>query len=114
VAVGAARQPFLRRGHRTTTEQARLPRPRAHRLAVGCRHRRRRLQRRADCPLAIAAGDDMVLFNATNPTATANAVIASISAAVARGKLPRSRLDKAAVHVLTAKGISLCPGMRLY
>jgi beta-N-acetylhexosaminidase len=60
-------------------------------------------------PLAIAAGDDMVLFNATNPTATANAVIASISAAVARGRLPRSRLNEAVTHVLTAKGIHLCP-----
>ena len=60
-------------------------------------------------PLAIAAGDDMVLFNATNPTATANAVIASISAAVARGRLPRSRLNEAVTHVLTAKDINLCP-----
>jgi len=65
-------------------------------------------------PLAIAAGDDMVLFNATNPTTTAHSVIASISAAVAGGRLPRSRLDEAVVHVLTAKGISLCPGMRLH
>jgi beta-N-acetylhexosaminidase len=60
-------------------------------------------------PLAIAAGDDMVLFDATNSTTTANAVIASISAAVARGRLPRSRLNEAVTHVLTAKGIHLCP-----
>lgn len=60
-------------------------------------------------PRAIAAGDDMVLFNATNPTATANAVISSISAAVARGELPRSRLNEAVTHVLTVKGIKLCP-----
>ncbi len=60
-------------------------------------------------PLAIAAGDDMVLFNATNPTTTATAVIASISAAVTKGKLPRSRLNEAVAHVLTAKGISMCP-----
>lgn len=60
-------------------------------------------------PLAIAAGDDMVLFNAANPTTTANAIIASISVAVARGKLPRSRLNEAVTHVLTAKGISMCP-----
>ena len=59
-------------------------------------------------PLAIAAGDDMVLFDATNPTTTANAVITSISAAVARDRLPRSRLDEAVAHVLTAKGIDLC------
>jgi beta-N-acetylhexosaminidase len=61
-------------------------------------------------PRAIAAGDDMVLFNATNPTATANAMIASITAAIARGTLRRSRLNEAVTHVLTAKGIKLCSG----
>jgi beta-N-acetylhexosaminidase len=60
-------------------------------------------------PLAIAAGDDMVLFNAAHPATTANAIIASISAAVARGRLPRSRLNEAVTHVLTSKGISMCP-----
>lgn len=62
-------------------------------------------------PVAIAAGDDMLLFNATNPTTTANAVIANISAAVARGKLRRSRLNEAVTHVLSAKGINVCPSM---
>jgi hypothetical protein len=28
---------------------------------------------------------------------------------VARGRLPRSRLNEAVTHVLTAKGIHLCP-----
>jgi beta-N-acetylhexosaminidase len=60
-------------------------------------------------PLAIAAGDDMVLFDATNPTTTANAVIASIAVAVAGGEVPRSRLNEAVAHVLTAKGITMCP-----
>jgi beta-N-acetylhexosaminidase len=60
-------------------------------------------------PRAIAAGDDMVLFNATDPTSTGNAVIASISAAVASGRLPRLRLNEAVAHVLTAKGINVCP-----
>jgi beta-glucosidase-like glycosyl hydrolase len=59
-------------------------------------------------PLAIAAKDDMVLFNSINPMATANAVIASISGAIASGKRRRSRLNEAVAHVLTAKGIDLC------
>jgi beta-N-acetylhexosaminidase len=59
-------------------------------------------------PLAIQAGDDMVLFDATNTTSTSNAVIRSIYNAVITGKLQRSRLNEAVDDVLLAKGFKMC------
>lgn len=61
---------------------------------------------------ALAAGADMVLFNASaSDVGTVNQNIANaIVAAEQSGALPRSRLLDAAAHVLTAKGSNLCPG----
>ena len=58
---------------------------------------------------AIGAGADMVLFDSSDPGATADAIIAAIAAAVRSHRLPVSRLDDAVQHVLAAKHISLCP-----
>jgi beta-N-acetylhexosaminidase len=57
---------------------------------------------------AIAAGADMVLFNTSDPGATAHAIIADIAAAVTSHRMPVSRLDDAVQHVLAAKNISVC------
>ena len=58
---------------------------------------------------AIGAGADMVMFDSSDPGATADAIIARIAAAVRSHRLPVSRLDDAVQHVLAAKHISLCP-----
>ncbi len=58
--------------------------------------------------LAIAAGADMVTFDAANPAATTSAVIARLVAAVRSGQLPEARLDSAVQHVLQAKGRPVC------
>ena len=58
---------------------------------------------------AIGAGADMVMFNSSDPGATADAIMAGITAAVRSHRLPVSRLDDAVQHVLAAKHISLCP-----
>jgi beta-N-acetylhexosaminidase len=57
---------------------------------------------------AIAAGADMVTFDAANPPATTAAVIASLVAAVRSGQLTEARLDSAVQHVLRAKGRPVC------
>ena len=69
---------------------------------------------------AIGAGADMILFGSTltpaetelltpaNVDRSVNEIVATIVTAVASGALPESRLDSAAGHVLTAKGIDLC------
>lgn len=58
----------------------------------------------------IAAGEDMVLFNA--PTrdlaARTHAVVGALVSAVHHGKLRRARLESAVRHVLDAKGVDLC------
>jgi beta-N-acetylhexosaminidase len=70
---------------------------------------------------AIAAGADMVLFGSTltpadtaqlAPTPVASqtaAIVSAITSSVADGHLARSRLENAVSHVLTAKGVALCP-----
>lgn len=61
---------------------------------------------------AVAAGADMILFNAT--AADVGAVNQSIAnallAAEQSGAVPRARLIDAAAQVLTAKGANLCAG----
>jgi beta-N-acetylhexosaminidase len=59
---------------------------------------------------AIAAGADMVLFNATAAQLAAlnQDIVTAIAAAVQGGALPRSRLVDAALHILTVKGINPC------
>jgi len=60
---------------------------------------------------ALAAGADMVLFNgdaAAIPALTAQTVQAVV-AAVQSGRLSRSRLETAVLHILTAKHVALCP-----
>jgi beta-N-acetylhexosaminidase len=58
---------------------------------------------------AIAAGADMVMFNSSDPGATADAITAGIARAVRSHRMPVSRLDDAVQHVLAAKHISICP-----
>ena len=58
---------------------------------------------------AIEAGADMVLFNTSDPQTTMNDVVARIASAVTSRQLSVDRLDDAVQHVLTAKGVSLCP-----
>ena len=58
---------------------------------------------------AIGAGADMVMFDSSDPGATARAIIAGIAAAVRAHRMPVSRLDDAVQHVLVAKHVSLCP-----
>jgi beta-N-acetylhexosaminidase len=60
---------------------------------------------------AIAAGADMILFNASATdvgTSTQNIANAVVAAAQS-GSLPHARLIDAAAHVLDAKGTTLCP-----
>lgn len=60
---------------------------------------------------AIEAGADLVLYGA-HPAEVApltNQVVAAPVSAVGGGKLDRSRLVGAARHILTAKGVDLCP-----
>lgn len=58
---------------------------------------------------AIVAGADMVMFDSSDPGATAHAIITGIAAAVTSHQMPVSRLDDAVQHVLAAKNISVCP-----
>jgi beta-N-acetylhexosaminidase len=61
---------------------------------------------------AIAAGEDMVLFNSTGTTSGDLAMAASVSkaivAAVKAGKLARARLISAVTKVLAAKQVDIC------
>jgi beta-N-acetylhexosaminidase len=59
---------------------------------------------------ALKVGADMVLFNAgpARVARVAGATVHAIVAAVRAGKLARSRLEAAAVHVLRAKHLDLC------
>ena len=71
---------------------------------------------------AIEAGADMVLFGSTlTPADTAQLspanvvrsigqVVQAMSAAVATGALPNSRIDSAVLHVLAARGVPVCAG----
>ena len=58
--------------------------------------------------LAIHAGADMVLFNATNPNLVFSQLQSAIVQAVTAGKLPTSVLDTAVSSVLAAKKVNLC------
>jgi beta-N-acetylhexosaminidase len=59
---------------------------------------------------ALKVGADMVLFNADpgQVTGAARAMVHAIVVAVQGGRLARSRLETAAVHVLRAKHVDLC------
>jgi beta-N-acetylhexosaminidase len=60
--------------------------------------------------VALRAGADMVLFN-TTASLVANIhsqVVQAIVAAVGAKQLPRSRLENAVLHILTAKHVDLC------
>ncbi|MGN6330629.1 MAG: glycoside hydrolase family 3 N-terminal domain-containing protein [Motilibacteraceae bacterium] len=61
--------------------------------------------------LALRAGADLVLFDATPATVAARtaSVQRALVAAVTAGTLSRARLVSAAGHVLSAKPVSLCP-----
>lgn len=61
---------------------------------------------------AVEVGADLVLFNATAGTVAqlTNQTVSAIVAAVAQGRLGRSRLVDAVAHVLTAKQVDLCSG----
>jgi beta-N-acetylhexosaminidase len=59
---------------------------------------------------ALAAGADMVLYNAA-PAAVAgltSQIVQAITAAVGSGRLSRSRLENAVAHILVAKHIDPC------
>lgn len=58
--------------------------------------------------LAIHAGADMVLFNATNPNLVFAQLQSAIVQAVTAGKLPTSVLDNAVSSVLAVKKVNLC------
>jgi beta-N-acetylhexosaminidase len=58
--------------------------------------------------LAIHAGADVVLFNASNPNLVFSELQSAIGQAVATGKLPVSVLNTAVLAVLSAKKVSLC------
>jgi beta-N-acetylhexosaminidase len=59
---------------------------------------------------ALAAGADMVLYNADPKTVASltDQTVLAITAAVGSGKLTRSRLENAVQHILYAKHIDLC------
>ena len=57
---------------------------------------------------ALAAGADLVLYDLSTPAADDSQVVDQLMAAVTEGTLPLSRLDDAVIHVLRAKGVSLC------
>lgn len=59
---------------------------------------------------AVAAGADMVIYNANPLTVAAltSETAAALVAAVHTGELDRSRLVSAVTHVLAAKGVDLC------
>jgi beta-N-acetylhexosaminidase len=60
---------------------------------------------------AIEAGADLVLYGA-HPAEVApltNQVVAALVSAVDVGRLGRGRLVSAMYHILTAKGVDLCP-----
>lgn len=59
---------------------------------------------------ALRAGADMVLYNAT-PSTVANLtrqVVRAIVSAVGSGAVARSRLERAVLHILSAKRINVC------
>jgi beta-N-acetylhexosaminidase len=60
--------------------------------------------------LAVEAGADQLLFDAPagHQGRTMRRVVRSLVGAVRDGALPRSRLERAAVHVLDAKGAPVC------
>lgn len=59
---------------------------------------------------ALAAGDDLLLFNATPGTVASltRQIVATIEGAVRSGRLSRSMLEAAATHVLAAKRLVAC------
>ncbi|MGZ4507245.1 MAG: glycoside hydrolase family 3 N-terminal domain-containing protein [Blastococcus sp.] len=59
---------------------------------------------------ALAAGADMVLYTATAASVAGltRQTVDAVTAAVASGRLPRSRLQGAVLHVLAAKHVALC------
>ena len=58
---------------------------------------------------ALAAGADMILFNATDPNAMTQQIVTQVVTAVATGILPTGQLNQAVAQVLDFKHIDLCP-----
>ena len=61
---------------------------------------------------AITAGADMVMFGTGDPAQVTASIDAALVAAVASGQISETRLVDAAAHVLSAKGVALCPAVR--
>jgi beta-N-acetylhexosaminidase len=57
---------------------------------------------------AIAAGADMILFNAPDAQPAVNSIIQHVTAAVASGAISKPQLDGAVATVLATKGVDLC------
>ncbi|HXZ99820.1 MAG TPA: glycoside hydrolase family 3 N-terminal domain-containing protein [Candidatus Binatia bacterium] len=57
---------------------------------------------------AVAAGADMVLYNASNPNATFDQVVAALVRAVTAGTIPAASLDTSVERVLGVKGVNVC------
>jgi beta-N-acetylhexosaminidase len=58
---------------------------------------------------SIAAGVDMITFSAGDPLQVTASIEAAMVAAIGDGQVSKARLVDAASHVLSAKGVDLCP-----
>jgi beta-N-acetylhexosaminidase len=58
---------------------------------------------------AIAAGADMVMFGGGSPLQVTASIQATMDEAIGDGQVSKARLVDAACHVLSAKGVDLCP-----
>jgi beta-N-acetylhexosaminidase len=57
---------------------------------------------------SLIAGSDMILFSSSSVASLTKQIVQAIVDAVSTAKLPRSRLDEAVGHILTAKHVNLC------
>jgi beta-N-acetylhexosaminidase len=57
---------------------------------------------------AIAAGADMILFNASDAESVVSSIIQSVSAAVESGTITETQLNGAVATVVATKGVNLC------
>ncbi len=57
---------------------------------------------------AVAAGADMVLFNATLPNTTFNQVVQALLSAVRQGRISEAELNLAVASALAVRGVNLC------
>jgi beta-N-acetylhexosaminidase len=58
---------------------------------------------------SIAAGSDMIMFGSGDPGQVTAAIEAAMAGAIGDGQVSKARLIDAASHVLSAKGVNLCP-----